>query len=104
MKTNRLVGVLRAFGESRKSCGACPYYNECGRIGCRMAQEAADRLEAAVNELRNMVESCEVCIGTAAPCGEIGNEECDCDCTVCQLDCRCRECVDEDLWEWRGDA
>lgn len=46
MTLDEITTTLRAFARSKKSgCRACPEYNDCGRIGCRMADEAANLIE-----------------------------------------------------------
>lgn len=51
MTIDEIITTLRAFARSRKSgCRACPEYNSCGKIGCRMAEEAANLLEAQRRE------------------------------------------------------
>lgn len=46
MTLDEITTTLRAFARSRKGgCRACPEYNACGRIGCRMADEAAKLIE-----------------------------------------------------------
>jgi len=49
MTHDEITTTLRAFARSRKSgCRACPEYNSCGKIGCRMADEAARALMATI--------------------------------------------------------
>ena len=31
-------------------------------------------------------------------------DECECECAVCILDCKCRDCHEGSNWEWRGDV
>ena len=51
MTIDEIVTTLRAFARSRKGgCGACPEYNNCGKIGCRMAEEASKLIEAQRRE------------------------------------------------------
>lgn len=51
MTLDEITTTLRAFARSRKSgCGACPEYNNCGKIGCRMADEAARAIERVYGE------------------------------------------------------
>lgn len=46
MTLDEITTTLRAFARSRKSgCRACPEYNSCGKIGCRMADEASKLAE-----------------------------------------------------------
>ena len=52
--------------------------------------------DAAVADLHHN-DACTVCVGSSVPV--IG---CDCECDTCKLDCRCRECRDENKWQWRG--
>nr|DAG17085.1 MAG TPA: hypothetical protein [Caudoviricetes sp.] len=52
MTLDEITTTLRAFARSRKSgCRACPEYNSCGKIGCRMADEAAKLIEAQRREI-----------------------------------------------------
>lgn len=52
--------------------------------------------DAALRDLHHM-DSCDICIGSStAP------KECDCECIDCVLDCRCKNCRNENLWKWRG--
>ena len=46
MTIDEITTTLRAFARSQKGgCRACPEYNSCGTIGCRMADEAARAIE-----------------------------------------------------------
>lgn len=46
MTIDEITTTLRAFARSKKSgCRACTEYNSCGKIGCRMADEAANLIE-----------------------------------------------------------
>lgn len=51
--------------------------------------------DQAVKDLHHN-NACEICIGF--------NEQecCDCECLDCTLECRCKNCRDENLWQWRG--
>lgn len=52
MTHDEITTTLRAFARSRKSgCRACPEYNSCGKIGCRMAGEAANLIEMQRREV-----------------------------------------------------
>ena len=52
MTLDEITTTLRAFARSRKSgCRACPEYNSCGKIGCRMADEAAKLIAAQRREI-----------------------------------------------------
>ena len=31
-------------------------------------------------------------------------EDCECDCTACDLDCKCRDCRESSEFEWRGEV
>lgn len=54
------------------------------------------RESAAVADLKHM-DNCDICKhGQTAPDG------CDCECDECTLPCVCRDCRNEDKWEWRG--
>lgn len=98
MNVERVIAVLRAFGESRRSCGKCPHFNDCGRIGCRLADEAAALLERALEDLQ-VTDVCEICAW-----GQTVPDECECECESCQAPCRCAGCVKESEWKWRGCA
>ena len=51
MTLDEITTTLRAFALSRKSgCRARPEYNSCGKIGCRMADEAARAIERVYGE------------------------------------------------------
>lgn len=52
--------------------------------------------DQAVKDLRHK-DVCDICIGSL---NEL--EGCDCECLDCKLECRCRNCIDESLWQWRG--
>lgn len=46
MTLDEITTTLRAKARSKKGgCRACPEYNSCGKIGCRMADEAANLIE-----------------------------------------------------------
>jgi hypothetical protein len=54
------------------------------------------RADAAVADLKHM-DNCDICKhGQTAPDG------CDCECDECTLPCVCRDCRNEDKWQWRG--
>lgn len=58
--------------------------------------DAQRRADAAVADLKHM-DNCDICKhGQTAPDG------CDCECDECTLPCVCRDCRNEDKWEWRG--
>lgn len=51
--------------------------------------------DQAIKDLRHN-DACEVCIGFN------DQEDCDCECLDCKLKCRCKNCINESLWQWRG--
>lgn len=52
MTLDEITTTLRAFARSRKGgCKACPEYNSCGKIGCRMAEESEKLIEAQRREI-----------------------------------------------------
>lgn len=51
--------------------------------------------DQAIKDLRHN-DACEVCIGFN------DQEDCGCECLDCKLKCRCKNCIDESLWQWRG--
>lgn len=52
MTLDEITTTLRAFARSRKGgCRACPEYNSCGKIGCRMADEASKLTEKHRREI-----------------------------------------------------
>ncbi len=52
MTLDEITTTLRAFARSKKGgCRACPEYNNCGKIGCRMAEEAASLIEMQRREV-----------------------------------------------------
>jgi hypothetical protein len=58
--------------------------------------ESRRREKAAVADLKHM-DNCDICKhGQTAPDG------CDCECDECTLPCVCRDCRNEDKWQWRG--
>ena len=58
--------------------------------------ESRRREKAAVADLKHM-DNCDICKhGQTAPDG------CDCECDECTLPCVCRDCHNEDKWQWRG--
>jgi hypothetical protein len=57
-----------------------------------------ERELAAAKEDLHHNDACSVCIGA-----EQGIcKDCDLECLDCRLDCRCKDCRDENKWEWRG--
>lgn len=52
--------------------------------------------DQAIKDLRHK-DVCDICIGSL---NEL--EGCNCECLDCKLKCRCRNCIDESLWQWRG--
>lgn len=66
----------------------------------RVLMEDNERLEreiAAAKEDMHHNDACKVCVGSQK---EV--DGCDCECLTCKLDCRCKDCRDENKWEWRG--
>ena len=57
MTIDEITTTLRAFARSRKGgYRACPEYNSCGKIGCRMAEEAAKLIGAQRREFEDELE------------------------------------------------
>lgn len=52
--------------------------------------------DAAVRDLHHN-NACKICVGANKE-----PEGCDFECLTCTLDCRCKNCRDESLWQWRG--
>ena len=52
--------------------------------------------DAAVRDL-HYNDACKICVGAIKE-----PEECDRECLTCSLNCRCKNCRDENLWQWRG--
>ena len=45
MTFDEIIETLSAFVKDRKGgCKACPKYNDCGKIGCEMAEVASELL------------------------------------------------------------
>ena len=62
MTIDEITTTLRAFARSKKGGGrACPEYNSCGKIGCRMADEAARAIERVYGAARSAVRRSERC-------------------------------------------
>lgn len=60
MTPDEITTTLRDFARSRKSgCRACPEYNSCGKIGCRMAEEAANLIEMQRREIETLDAVCD---------------------------------------------
>ena len=128
--TAELVKALRCDG-IKCDCGGCFYRNENGCILSVQMNDAADCLEqqeqriagmerelewkdkvielaqrkqdeaerelAAAKEDMHHNDACKVCVGS-----QKAVDGCDCECLTCKLDCRCKDCRDENKWEWRG--
>ena len=70
------------------------------------AANAIETLESELNHIKRERDQaikdlrhngvCEVCIGFN------DQEDCDCECLDCKFKCRCENCIDESLWQWRG--
>ena len=45
---------------------------------------------------------CKICIVKNLPCQPTAHSDLD-DCESCKLKCRCRDCIDCNLWEWQGE-
>ncbi len=59
--------------------------------------ELERELAAAKEDLRHN-DNCDICIGSMT-----AHAECDLECLTCRLDCRCKDCNDENnKWAWRG--
>lgn len=67
---------------------------KCLRLEDENKQLKRER-DQAIKDLRHN-DACEVCIGFN------DQEDCDCECLDCKLKCRCKNCIDESLWQWRG--
>ena len=67
---------------------------KCLRLEAENKQLKRER-DQAIKDLRHN-DACEVCIGFN------DQEDCDCECLDCKLKCRCKNCIDESLWQWRG--
>lgn len=52
--------------------------------------------DQAIKDLHHK-DACSVCIESLNE-----PESCDCECLDCKLECRCKNCIDESLWQWRG--
>lgn len=52
--------------------------------------------EAAVRDLRH-IDKCDICVHT-----DKVPEGCDFMCSKCAHTCKCGDCRNESLWEWRG--
>lgn len=66
----------------------------------RAAVTCLERQEQRIAELEKDLrhnDNCDICIGSMTV-----PAECDCDCLTCSLDCRCKDCTDENKWAWRG--
>lgn len=94
MKYKDVVTALRAYR---------------GRSYRGLFQEAADTIEALAADLQNMgrvgSEFCALCVH-----GQIGQPAQQCiedidsglSCDTCPHDCRCKNCRNAELFEWRG--
>ena len=67
---------------------------KCLRLEDENKQLKRER-DQAIKDLRHN-DACEGCIGFN------DQEDCDCECLDCKLKCRCKNCIDESLWQWRG--
>lgn len=61
----------------------------------RAALELVAALESAIRDIKHG-DNCEVCKHN------VEQPECDRECLDCELDCMCKDCRDESLWQWRG--
>mgnify|MGYP000818838009 CR=1 FL=1 len=68
--------------------------NTFGKLRTELDRLKRER-DQAIKDLRHN-DACEVCIGFN------DQEDCDCECLDCKLKCRCKNCIDESLWQWRG--
>ena len=68
--------------------------NTLGKLRAELDRLKRER-DQAIKDLRHN-DACEVCIGFN------DQEDCDCECLDCKLKCRCKNCIDESLWQWRG--
>lgn len=68
--------------------------NTLGKLRAELDRLRHER-DQAIKDLRHN-DACEVCIGFN------DQEDCDCECLDCKLKCRCKNCIDESLWQWRG--
>ncbi len=108
MTTKELVKALRCDGINC-DCEKCCYE----RSSCVVSEQlhtASDRLEqqekriaelerefAAAKADLHCFDACQICVGNQA-----NIDGCECECVTCELDCRCKDCLNENKWEWRG--
>ena len=57
--------------------------------------------EALIEDIRKhgVIEMCEICVGTYPP-----RVSCEFDCDTCAEVCRCKDCLHDSNWKWRGEA
>jgi len=98
-------------------CLGCGYEHNCPTKGCAILREAADAIEqdmalaraqletryalnAALRDMKHD-DNCDVCIGNVPGCRPECGEDMDCE-TCKNKKCRCRKCVRESNFKWRG--
>ena len=84
------IGIC--WADSKRYAGKLEHENLMLRIELDRLKRERDQ---AIKDLRHN-DACEVCIGFN------DQEDCDCECLDCKLKCRCKNCIDESLWQWRG--
>ncbi len=80
-----------AFEKSRPA-----QYEQESYSWCEKYENVSVELAAAKEDLRHN-DNCDICIGSMT-----AHAECDLECLTCRLDCRCKDCNDENKWAWRG--
>lgn len=60
------------------------------------------RYEALVKDVREnaIADICNICVGARPPCG---GDTCDFECDTCTRGCRCKDCLRDSNWKWRGE-
>ena len=98
------TGLLRRFEDKPDDT----FWGKANNATTREAIDAAlsalaevtalrERCEAMEADLKHGVDNCDICKHN-------NNQpaDCDVDCFKCTRDCECKDCRNEDKWEWRG--
>ena len=96
LSTEALVAWLRAYADS-----GIPYvrYKMIMAVASRLEHVNAQYVALAKDAAKAGPDTCRIC-----KFNEAYVDKCECDCTICDLDCKCRNCKEGSEWKWRGEA
>jgi len=96
---------------SEDGCKGCPYEDDCHLSdgGSELARDVLILIQREAREKAALLEDlkqadmigCEHCANNK-PVESSACEDAECDCERCKSECKCKDCIDNSNWEWRG--